>query len=132
MTKRKAGPKAAKTGKTAPGPAGAPRQAAALVDTRIIYCGDCLEQLQELPDGCVELSRVLKKAGSFYYHCDWHASHYVKVMLDQIFGQYYAERGRPGLTPSTPQTNPRLAKTAFFNGLLKAHNQRHHTGSQPE
>jgi hypothetical protein len=24
--------------------------------------------------------------GSFYYHCDWHASHYVKVMLDQIFG----------------------------------------------
>ena len=26
-------------------------------------------------------------AGSFYYHCDWHASHYVKVMLDQIFGE---------------------------------------------
>jgi adenine specific DNA methylase Mod len=25
--------------------------------------------------------------GSFYYHCDWHASHYVKVMLDQIFGE---------------------------------------------
>jgi len=36
---------------------------------------------------CVELARVLKKTGSFYYHCDWHASHYVKVMLDQIFGQ---------------------------------------------
>ena len=34
---------------------------------------------------CVELARVLKKTGSFYYHCDWHASHYVKVMLDQIF-----------------------------------------------
>jgi DNA modification methylase len=36
---------------------------------------------------CVQLSRVLKKTGSFYYHCDWHASHYVKVMLDQIFGE---------------------------------------------
>ena len=34
---------------------------------------------------CVQLARVLKKTGSFYYHCDWHASHYVKVMLDQIF-----------------------------------------------
>lgn len=34
-----------------------------------------------------ELARVLKKTGSFYYHCDWHASHYVKVMLDQIFGE---------------------------------------------
>lgn len=36
---------------------------------------------------CVELARVLKKTGSFYYHCDWHASHYVKVMLDQILGE---------------------------------------------
>jgi DNA modification methylase len=33
-----------------------------------------------------EIYRVLKKTGSFYYHCDWHASHYVKIMLDQIFG----------------------------------------------
>jgi DNA modification methylase len=36
---------------------------------------------------CVQLARVLKSTGSFYYHCDWHASHYVKVMLDQIFGE---------------------------------------------
>ncbi len=36
---------------------------------------------------CVELARVLKKTGSFYYHCDWHASHYVKAMLDGIFGE---------------------------------------------
>ncbi|HEX7470209.1 MAG TPA: DNA methyltransferase [Verrucomicrobiae bacterium] len=104
------------------------------MDTRVIYCGDNLEQLKKLPDACVdliyidppfnsnrnyevfwgetkekrafadrhestkayidymrrrcmELARVLKKTGSFYYHCDWHASHYVKVMLDQIFGE---------------------------------------------
>ncbi len=36
---------------------------------------------------CVQLARVLKKTGSFYYHCDWHASHYVKVMLVWIFGE---------------------------------------------
>jgi len=36
---------------------------------------------------CFELARVLKPTGIFYYHCDWHASHYVKVMLDQIFGE---------------------------------------------
>lgn len=106
----------------------------ALLDTRVVYCGDCLEKLRDLPDGCVdliyidppfnsnrnyevfwgetkekrafedrhastqayidymrprcvELARVLKKTGSFYYHCDWHASHYVKVMLDQTFGE---------------------------------------------
>ncbi len=106
----------------------------ALVDTRVIYCGDNLDQLKKFPDECidliyidppfnsnrnyevfwgetkekrafedrhastqayidfmrprcVELHRVLKKSGSFYYHCDWHASHYVKIMLDQIFSQ---------------------------------------------
>ena len=106
----------------------------ALLDTRVVYCGDNLEQLAKLPDGCVDLiyidppfnsnrnyevfwgetkekrafedrhastqayidymrprcvqlARVLKKTGSFYYHCDWHASHYVKVMLDVILGE---------------------------------------------
>ena len=114
---------------TAAQPAGKP---SSLIDTRVIYCGDNLEQLKKLPDACVdliyidppfnsnrnyevfwgetkekrafkdrhestqayiefmrprcvELARVLKKTGSFYYHCDWHASHYVKVMLDRIF-----------------------------------------------
>jgi DNA modification methylase len=119
----------------------APRlKSSSLLDTRVIYCGDNLEQLAKLPDACVDLiyidppfnsnrnydgsqsgsdfwgetrekrafehrhentkacidylrpccvqlARVLKKTGSFYYHCDWHASHYVKVMLDQIFGE---------------------------------------------
>src|SRR5262245_40356657 len=36
---------------------------------------------------CERLACVLKKTGSFYYHCDWHASHYVKVMLDKILGE---------------------------------------------
>lgn len=36
---------------------------------------------------CEQMARILKQTGSFYYHCDWHASHYVKVMLDQIFGE---------------------------------------------
>src|ERR1035441_231415 len=105
-----------------------------LLDTRVIYCGDNLEQLKKLPDHCidliyidppfnsnrnyevfwgetkekrsfddrhestqayiefmrprcVELARGLKKSGSFYHHCDGQASHYVKVMLDQILGE---------------------------------------------
>ena len=105
-----------------------------MIQTNIIYCGDCLKKLRELPDESVdliyidppfnsnrnyeifwgdrqekrafedrfgaaeayvkymrprivELYRVLKMTGSFYYHCDWHASHYVKVwILDPVFG----------------------------------------------
>lgn len=133
MAKDRATPKRAKgRGKDAPGAGAAnsdagvpsatkPGRPSSLLDTRIIYCGDCLEQLAKLPPGsidliyidppfnsnrnyevfwgetkekrafedrhastqayidymrprCVELARVLKKTGSFYYHCDWHAS----------------------------------------------------------
>ena len=35
---------------------------------------------------CIEMHRVLKETGSFYLHCDPTASHYLKVMLDGIFG----------------------------------------------
>ena len=33
-----------------------------------------------------EMKRLLKPAGSIYVHCDWHASHYIKVEMDKIFG----------------------------------------------
>lgn len=104
------------------------------MDTNMIYCGDCLVKLKDIPDESIDLIyidppfsskrnyvafwneqekrhfedrfenvrayldymkprveqlyRVLKPTGSFYYHCDWHASHYIKVMLDRddIFG----------------------------------------------
>src|SRR3989338_1491342 len=33
-----------------------------------------------------EMRRILKKTGSLYVHCDWHASHYIKTEMDKIFG----------------------------------------------
>ncbi len=33
-----------------------------------------------------EMHRLLKPTGSIYLHCDWHASHYIKVEMDKIFG----------------------------------------------
>jgi len=33
-----------------------------------------------------ECYRVLKPTGSIYVHLDWHAVHYIKVALDEIFG----------------------------------------------
>ena len=33
-----------------------------------------------------EMRRMLKKTGSIYVHCDWHASHYIKTEMDKIFG----------------------------------------------
>lgn len=132
----------------------------ALLDTRVIYCGDCLDQLRNLPGACIdlvyidppfnsnrnyevfwgetkekrafedrhastqayidymrprciELARVLKKTGSFYYHCDWHASHYVRVMLDQIFGQ--------GTFQSEIIWRRNLAKGLAFTGFPNNH-----------
>jgi len=30
--------------------------------------------------------RVLKPTGTIYLHCDWHAGHYLKTMMDEVFG----------------------------------------------
>ena len=32
------------------------------------------------------LKRLLAPTGSIYVHCDWHAGHYVKVLMDEVFG----------------------------------------------
>jgi len=34
----------------------------------------------------VEMKRVLKPTGSIYVHVDWHVSHYIKVIMDNLFG----------------------------------------------
>ena len=38
--------------------AGAAGRPSSLLDTRVIYCGNNLEQLAKLPDGCVDLSYI--------------------------------------------------------------------------
>jgi len=52
----------------------------------------------------IELHRVLKPTGSLYLHCDPTASHYLKLVIDQIFGPAnfrneivwcYSQGGRP-------------------------------------
>ncbi len=35
----------------------------------------------------VEMHRVLKPTGSIYLHCDWNASHYLKLLMDAVFGR---------------------------------------------
>ena len=34
----------------------------------------------------IEMERVLKPTGTIYLHCDPHASHYLKAMMDALFG----------------------------------------------
>ena len=34
----------------------------------------------------IECKRILKDTGSLFYHCDNSMSHYIKVLLDMIFG----------------------------------------------
>jgi len=33
------------------------------------------------------MKRLLAEDGSIYVHCDWHISHYIKIMMDEIFGK---------------------------------------------
>lgn len=47
---------------------------------------DLLAYLSMMAPRLVELRRVLKPSGSLYLHCDPSASHYLKQLMDAIFG----------------------------------------------
>jgi adenine specific DNA methylase Mod len=47
---------------------------------------DMLAYLAMMAPRLVELRRVLKPTGSIYLHCDPTASHYLKLLMDAIFG----------------------------------------------
>ncbi|MEU8276478.1 DNA methyltransferase [Microbispora bryophytorum] len=53
---------------------------------KLLGDNDVLAYLVMMTARLVELHRVLKPTGSIYLHCDPTASHYLKVMLDAIFG----------------------------------------------
>jgi hypothetical protein len=57
---------------------------------------------------CVELARVLKKTGSFYYHRDWHGAHFEKVMLDEIFRESSLQNE---IGPTQTSHEPKIQKT---------------------
>ena len=44
------------------------------------------EYLSYMEDRLIQCRRVLKETGSIFVHCDRNASHYLKVLLDKIFG----------------------------------------------
>lgn len=66
------------------------------VDNRIATVADSLYRLLGKNDmtaylfmmttRLIELHRVLKKTGSLYLHCDPTASHYLKILMDAVFG----------------------------------------------
>ena len=66
----------------------APPKVAKLIDAIIEGLGrnDVTAYLVMMTIRLVELHRVLKDTGSLYLHCDPTASHYLKLVLDQIFG----------------------------------------------
>ena len=47
---------------------------------------DMMAYLTMMAVRLIELHRVLNKTGSLYLHCDPTASHYLKILLDAIFG----------------------------------------------
>jgi site-specific DNA-methyltransferase (adenine-specific) len=52
----------------------------------ILGPSDLLAYLSMMAPRLLELRRVLKASGSLYLHCDPTASHYLKVLLDAVFG----------------------------------------------
>ena len=53
---------------------------------RLVHGNGMASYLSMMAPRMVELRRVLKSTGSLYLHCDPTASHYLKMLIDAIFG----------------------------------------------
>ena len=63
-----------------------------------------------------ELHRVLRPTGSIFLHCDWHAGHRLRVLLDRVFGAgpahfrnavvwHYGGRGAKAVSGQLPRNH---------------------------
>src|SRR3954470_2033959 len=66
----------------------APERLARLVEAmrQMLGTSDMMAYLVMMAPRLVELHRVLKDTGSIYLHCDPTAGHYIKVLMDSVFG----------------------------------------------
>ena len=66
----------------------APEKLSKLLEAMRAFLGanDMMAYLTMMAQRMVELHRVLKDTGSIYLHCDPTASHYLKLLMDSVFG----------------------------------------------
>ena len=74
---------------------------------RFLKESDVMAYLVMMTNRLLELHRVLKSSGSLYLHCDTTASHYLKIVLDTIFG---AENFRNEISWRRSQTRSSISK----------------------
>ena len=55
--------------------------------TREIHGASMMAYLIYMAVRAIEMRRILKPAGSIYLHCDPTASHYLKLLMDEVFGK---------------------------------------------
>ena len=54
-----------------------------------LFNSDMMAYLAMMAPRLVELRRALKQTGSIYLHCDPTASHYLKILMDAVFGPQF-------------------------------------------
>ena len=58
-----------------------------IADVGVIHSKPMMAYLTYMAQRIIEMRRILKETGSLYLHCDPTASHYLKLLLDAIFGK---------------------------------------------
>lgn len=49
--------------------------------------GGIYHYVEWMRERVMEMWRILKPTGTLYLHCDYHAAHYLKVMMDDVLGE---------------------------------------------
>lgn len=75
------------------------------------------EYLQFMYERFILMKELLSEKGSIYVHCDWHKSHYLRCILDEVFGAnnfvneiiwHYADYMQGNATTSLPKKHDNI------------------------
>ncbi len=72
-----------------------------------LFNSDMMAYLAMMAPRLVELRRVLKETGSIYLHCDPTASHYLKILMDAVFGPQFFRTRLSGSEPARTESAKR-------------------------
>ena len=97
-----------------------------------IWDGGIDEYIEFLYERLLLMRNLLSEDGSIYVHLDWHVSHYIKVILDEIFGKEYFQNSLIWAYPAASAKTRRFFIRSFDTILFYTKSNDYTFNDDPE
>ena len=97
-----------------------------------MWDGGIDEYIEFLYERLLLMRSLLSEKGSIYVHLDWHVSHYIKVIMDEIFGKEYFQNSLIWAYPAASAKTRRFFIRSFDTILFYTKSNDYTFNDDPE